>query len=102
MVPRNTINSKKGGNDERDRRLEVVKLLGGCLNPPPESIGTSRMEYYLPHELVLIGCGKRTDSVQPAKNSISRKRKKKCCTSFPCLGGPNGPTEREQLADYLM
>ena len=31
------------------------------------------MECYLPHELVLIGCGKRIDSVQPEKNSISRK-----------------------------
>ena len=27
------------------------------------------MEYYLPRELVLIGCGKRIDSVQPEKNS---------------------------------
>ena len=29
------------------------------------------MEYYLPRELVLIGCGKRMDSVQPEKNSIN-------------------------------
>ena len=43
----------------------------------------------------MIGCGKRIDSVQPEKNSISRTRKKKCCTPFSCLGGPNGPTERE-------
>ena len=73
-----------------------------CLKPPPESFGTHRKEYYLPHELVLIGRGKRIDSVQPEKNSISRKRKKKCCALFSCLGGPNGPTEREQIADYLM
>ena len=52
------------------------------------------MEYYLSHELVLIVCGKRTDSVQPEKNSISRKRKQQHCTPFSCLGGPNGPTER--------
>ena len=60
------------------------------------------MEYYLPHELVLIGCGKGIDSVQPEKNSIFRQRKKKCWTPFSCLGGPNDPTEREQIADYLM
>ena len=59
------------------------------------------MEHCLPHELVLIGCGKRIDSVQPDKISISRK-KKKCCTPFSYLGGPNGPTEREQTAHYLM
>ena len=73
-----------------------------CLYPPPESIGTNRMEYYLPHELVMIGCGKRIDSVQPKKNSRSRKRKKKCCTPFSCLGGPNGPTEREQINSRLF
>ena len=41
------------------------------------------------HELVLIGCWKLIeliDSVQPEKNSISRKRKKTCCTPFSCLG----------------
>ena len=54
--------------------------------------------------MVLIGCGKRIDSVQPGENGIlvSRKRKKKCCTPFVCLGGPNGSTEREQKTDYLM
>ena len=51
------------------------------------------MEYHLPHELLLIGCGKRIDSVQPEKTSLARK--KKCCTPFSCLGRPNGPTERE-------
>ena len=86
--------------------FESAKLspLGACLNPPPqraESIGTNRMKYYLPHELVLISCGKRIDSVQPEKNSISRKGKKKCCTPFSCLGGPNGPTVREQIAIVL-
>ena len=51
---------------------------------------------------MLIGRGKRIDSVQPEKNSTSRKSKKKCCTPFSCLGGPNDPTEREHIPDYLM
>ena len=59
------------------------------------------MAYSLPHESVLIGCGKRTDSVQPEEDSISRRRKN-CCTPSSCLGGPNGPTEPEQMADYFM
>ena len=41
-----------------------------CLNPPPKSTGTNRMQYYLPDELVLIGCRHRTDSMQPEKNSF--------------------------------
>ena len=32
------------------------------------------MEQYSPHELVLIGFGKRLGSVQPEKNSVSWKR----------------------------
>ena len=28
------------------------------------------MQYYLPDELVLIGCRHRTDSMQPEKNSF--------------------------------
>ena len=64
---------------------------------------TNRMEYYLSHELVLIRCGKRTDSVQPDKNRVSRKRKKNCCTPFfSSLGGPNGSTEPEQIPSHLM
>ena len=53
----------------------------------------NRMEYYLSHKLVLIGCGKRIDSVQPEKNSISRKRKKKCGTLRPFFffGGTERP-----------
>ena len=62
----------------------------------------NRMEHYLPHEMVLIGCGKRIDSVQPEQIGISRKRKKKRCTPSSCLGGPNGPTEWEEIADYFM
>ena len=61
------------------------------------------MEYYLPHELALIGFRERIDSVQPEKSGISRKRKneKKCCTPSS-LGGPNGPTERERIPPHLM
>ena len=47
-----------------------------CLNPPPESIATNRMDSYLPHELLLIGHGERIDSVQPGKNGTSWKRKR--------------------------
>lgn len=44
-----------------------------CINPPQRALepGTNRMEYNLPHELVLIGSGKITDSVQPEKTSVS-------------------------------
>ena len=49
------------------------------------------------------------DSVQPEITSIPKKKKKKkkkknkgCCTTFSCLGRPNSPTEREQIAyDFL-
>ena len=34
---------------------------------PQKSIGTNRMEQYLPDVLVLIGCRHRTDSMRPAK-----------------------------------
>ena len=78
------------------------------------------MGYYLPHQLVLIGCGKRIDSVQPEKNSIILLRiylvyiyileeEEEVLHPFFWLGGPNGPTERpdrtgqnEQLAPHLM
>ena len=53
------------------------------------------MEYYLPHALVLIGFGKRIDSVQPEKNSISRKRKKKRCTPFFLFGRTERPDRLE-------
>ena len=46
------------------------------------------MEYYLPHELVLISYGKRIDPVQPKKNTAPWKN--------------NEPTEREQIAYRLM
>ena len=65
------------------------------------------MEHFLLHELVLIGCGKRVDSVQPEKNSIPGIQEE-----FFFLFGrterpdrtarPNGPTEREHVAYYLM
>ena len=34
----------------------VQRAVRACLNPPPKSTGTSRMKYYLPDELVPIGC----------------------------------------------
>ena len=46
------------------------RWLRACLNPPPKSTGTNRMDYYLPDELVLIGCRHRTDFMQPDKNSF--------------------------------
>ena len=63
------------------------------------------MEHYLQHELMLVGRGKRIDSVQPEKKSIYTQEEEEVlhlCTPFSCLGGPNGPTERERIADYLM
>ena len=61
------------------------------------------MGYHLPHELVLIGSGKRIDSVQPGKNSvpgICEERRSVAsevarCTSLSPSGGgrtarPNG------------
>ena len=69
-------------------------MVRACLNPPPKSAGTSRMEDYLPDEFVPIGCRHRTDSMQPEKKQISRKRKNMCLTPFSSSGGPNGPTER--------
>ena len=36
-----------------------------CLNPPPKSTGTNRVEHCLPDELVVIGCRHRTVSMQP-------------------------------------
>ena len=73
-----------------------------CYDPPKKALERTEYKIICRNELVSIGCGKRIDSVQPEKNSIPRKGKKKRCTPFSCLGGPNGPTEREQISDYLM
>ena len=72
------------------------------------------MEYFLLHELILIGCRERIDPVQPEKSSIYIfwKRKKACCTPLflfgrvegpdSCLGGSKGPTERENTGYFFM
>ena len=53
------------------------------------------------YELGPIGRAKRINSVQPEKNSISRKNKK-CCTLCSCFGEPNGQTERGEKTEHLM
>ena len=55
---------------------------GRVLTPPRETIGTNRTEYYLPHELVLIGCGKRIASVKPKQNNVSRKGEEEALHPF--------------------
>ena len=54
------------------------------------------MEYYLPDELIVIGCRHRTGSLKPERKRFCRETKNMCWTPFSCSGGPNGPTERAQ------
>ena len=64
------------------------------------------MEYYWPHELLLIGCGKRIDSVQPETNSIIIHLGRGIRSVAPLFlvweDRTARPTGREQIADYLM
>ena len=55
--------------------LAEFELIGhrACLNPPPKSTGTNRMEDYLPNEFALIGCRHRRDSMQPEKNIFLKR-----------------------------
>ena len=57
------------------------------------------MEYYSGADWLY---GKRIDfSEAPPKKTISRNRKK-CCSPFFSLGGPNGPIEQEQITPRVM
>ena len=82
--------------------LARLKNHRACLNPPPKSTGTNRIEDYLPDELVLIGCQHRTDSMQPEKCSFLGRGRTCVLTPFSPSGGPNGPTERAQIKYCLM
>lgn len=77
-----------------DVRPDTTRTPKGVSHSPRESVGTNRMKHYFPQKLQLIAYGKRTDSMQPEKSCISRK--KKCCTHSCCFGRPNGPTKRAQ------
>ena len=47
------------------RRILVGSRDEGVTKPPPKSIGTNRIKILLSDKLMLIGYGKRIDSVQP-------------------------------------
>ena len=67
------------------------KRIRVCLNPPPKSTGTNRMDYYLPDELVQ----KTSNRFHAAREKqFTRKRKNMCLTTVSASAGPNGPTER--------
>ena len=77
-------------------RLEGVKTRPerACLDPLHGALERTEWKYYLPDELILIGCRHRTDSMQPEKNSFLGRGR--TCVWIPSSGGPNGPTERAQ------
>ena len=85
-----------------DSRSIPYTNMRACLNPPPKSIELNRMEYYLPDELVLIGCRHRTDSMQPEKSSFLGRGRTCVGRLFSSSGVPNGPTERAQIKPCLM
>ena len=76
-----------------------------CLNPPPKSTGTNRMEYHLLDEVVLIGCQHRTDSMQPEQDRFLGRGRKFVSPLFlqeDRTARPNGPTERAQIKSCLV
>ena len=67
------------GSGDKNGGPANKKGLRACLNPPPKRTGTNRMQYYLPDELVLIGCRHRTASMQPEKNSFQPIGRRRTC-----------------------